>query len=123
MKTPKKSLLYCSLLAMQFGLQPILASMFTADGISKTSIVIATELGKILIALVAIFMGPSSEREKIHKNWSVSNSLKIAAVPATLYAIQNLMVQYAYVHLDSMTFNLFNQTKVRRICGNRNFLQ
>jgi hypothetical protein len=36
----------------------------------------------------------------------------VAALPATLYAIQNVFVQYGYVLLDSMSFNLLNQTKV-----------
>ena len=109
----KKSLFFCSLLALQFGLQPILASKFTAAGVSKSSVVIATELGKMLISAVAIFSGPKTERDNIIKSWSIVDSLKVAALPAALYAIQNLLVQYGYVLLDSMTFNLLNQTKVR----------
>jgi len=109
--TGQKSLFYCSLLALQFGLQPILASKFTASGVSKSSVVIATELGKILIALVSILGGPKADREKIASTWNIADSLKVAALPATLYAIQNLLVQYGYVLLDSMTFNLLNQTK------------
>lgn len=109
----QKSLLYCSLLALQFGLQPILASKFTASGVSKTSIVIATELAKIAIAAIVILSGPRAELEQIKQYWTLSDSIKVAALPATLYAIQNLLVQYGYVYLDSMTFNLINQTKVR----------
>ena len=109
----QKAVLYCSLLALQFGLQPIIASRFTASGVSKSSIVIVTELTKIFIAAVSVFGGPRQEREKIWKTWTLRDSLRVAAVPATLYAIQNLLVQYGYVLLDSMTFNLLNQTKVR----------
>lgn len=108
----QKSLFFCSLLALQFGLQPILASKFTAVGVSKSSIVIATEITKILIAIFTIMGGPSAEREKLFETWSILDSLKVAALPATLYAIQNLLVQYGYACLDSMTFNLLNQTKV-----------
>jgi hypothetical protein len=111
----KRSLFYCTLLAVQFGLQPILASRFTANDISKSSVVIATELGKMAIAFLAIFTGSKAERELIWKHWSIMDSLKVAALPATLYAIQNLLVQYGYVLLDSMTFNLLNQTKVKSI--------
>ena len=57
-------------------------------------------------------MEPISTREKLFSKWSFKDSLKVAALPAVMYAIQNLMVQYAYVLLDSMTFNLLNQTKV-----------
>ena len=89
---------------MQFGLQPMIASRFTASGVSKSSVVIATEMGKIIIAMFA-FMGESGEeREKVYKKWTLLDSLKVAALPATLYAIQNLFVQYGYALLDSMTF-------------------
>lgn len=108
----QKSLLYCSLLALQFGLQPIIASKFTASGVSKTSIVIATEVAKIVISFLTIMSGPRAELQRIRESWSLTDSLKVAALPATLYAIQNLLVQYGYVFLDSMTFNLLNQTKV-----------
>ena len=59
------SLFYCSLLALQFGLQPILASKFTASGVSKSSVVIATELGKIIIAFISIASGSKEDRNKI----------------------------------------------------------
>jgi hypothetical protein len=108
----QKGLVYCSLLALQFGLQPILASKFTSSSVSKSSVVIATELGKILIALTSIAGGPKADRQKIVQSWSIGDSLRVAALPATLYAIQNLLVQYGYIYLDSMTFNLLNQTKV-----------
>lgn len=108
----QKSLFYCSLLALQFGLQPIIASKFTASGVSKTSVVIATEITKIFIAILSLLSGPRAELVRIRETWTLSDSLKVAALPATLYAIQNLLVQYGYIFLDSMTFNLLNQTKV-----------
>lgn len=111
----QKSLLYCSLLALQFGLQPMIASRFTASGVSKSSVVIATELGKILIAIFTFVGESSTERQKIIETWSFKNSLMVAALPATLYAIQNVLVQHGYQLLDSMTFNLLNQTKVRLV--------
>lgn len=108
----KAALLYCSLLALQFGLQPILASRYTASGVSKSSIVIATEIGKIIIAFISIITGPKEDRQRIARSWNWVDSLKVAALPATLYAVQNVFVQYGYVLLDSMSFNLLNQTKV-----------
>ena len=107
-----QALLYCILLAFQFGLQPMVASRFTSSDISKTSVVVGTELGKIIIAFASIMSEPSKAREKIFGNWTLYDSVKVAALPATLYAIQNLFVQHGYVLLDSMTFNLLNQTKV-----------
>ena len=107
-----QALLYCILLAFQFGLQPMIATRFTSGNISKTSVVIGTEIGKIIIAFMSIMSEPSAAREKIFGDWTLFDSMKIAALPATLYAIQNLFVQHGYVLLDSMTFNLLNQTKV-----------
>jgi solute carrier family 35 (UDP-sugar transporter), member A1/2/3 len=107
-----QALLYCILLAFQFGLQPMIANRFTSADISKTSVVIGTEFGKIIIAFMSIMSEPSNAREKIFGDWTLFDSIKIAALPATLYAIQNLFVQHGYVLLDSMTFNLLNQTKV-----------
>lgn len=107
-----QALLYCVLLAFQFGLQPMIANRFTSGGISKTSVVIGTELGKIIIAFMSIMSEPSAAREKVFGDWTLRDSIKIAALPATLYAVQNLFVQHGYVLLDSMTFNLLNQTKV-----------
>jgi len=50
----KKGLLYCVLLALQFGFQPMIARKFTNPGVSKTSVVIATEFSKIVISLISI---------------------------------------------------------------------
>jgi UDP-sugar transporter A1/2/3 len=106
------ALIYCVALALQFGFQPILQARFIPRGASKTSIVIATEMSKILISIISIGgEGPKAIRSIISE-WSIVDSCKIALVPATLYAIQNLLVQYAYTVLDSMTFSLLNQTKV-----------
>jgi UDP-sugar transporter A1/2/3 len=107
-----QALLYCILLAFQFGLQPMIANRFTAGDISKTSVVIGTEVGKVIIAFMSIMSEPQTAREKVFADWNLVESIKIAALPAVLYAIQNLFVQHGYVLLDSMTFNLLNQTKV-----------
>ena len=104
---------YCVLLALQFGLQPTLVKTFTPNSISKKTIVITTEVSKILIT-VASLVGASSKKERaeIFKDWTIKDSLKQAAVPAILYALQNVLTQYGYSMLDSMTFNLLNQTKI-----------
>jgi UDP-sugar transporter A1/2/3 len=104
---------YCSLLALQYGLQPMISSSFSAPRISKASIVIGTEIGKILIAAASFaFFEPSGTFRSIISKWSLRDSLRIAFVPASLYAIQNMLVQYSYIYLDSMTFNVLNQLKV-----------
>ena len=107
------ALVYCALLAMQFGLQPTLVKSFTPAEISKKSIVIATEIAKIVITVVTILATETAEeRSKISGRWSLVDSLEQAAVPAVLYALQNVLTQFGYQLLDSMTFNLLNQTKI-----------
>ena len=44
-------------------------------------------------------------------SWTLKGSLATAAIPAAVYAVQNCLSQVAYVNLDSLTFNLLNQTK------------
>lgn len=105
------AIIYCVLLAFQFGLHPKLAKVFQNECVNKSSIVIITEFTKILIAFVTLPFETKEERLNIINSWSISNSLTIAALPAILYAIQNLTTQYAYQLIDPMTFNLLNQTK------------
>ena len=108
-----EAVLYCSLLALQYGLQPILASRFTSPTISKASVVIGTEIAKIIIAGSSISFGePRGTFKRILTHWSFTDSLKIAFIPASMYAVQNLLVQHGYDYLDAMTFNVLNQLKV-----------
>ena len=107
----KEGLLYCYLLALQFGLQPMIANRFIDPSVARSSIVVSTEITKIVIAFVSFTGQPSSSKKELYTKWSLMDSVKYAAFPATLYAIQNLCTQYGYKLLDSMTFNLLNQTK------------
>jgi solute carrier family 35 (UDP-sugar transporter), member A1/2/3 len=102
-------LFYCSLLALQFGLQPMISNRCTPPGASKISVVIATELEKIVIAFFALYLSPDDLK---NSTWTLRESLQIAAVPSAIYLVQNLCVQFGYDYLDSMTFTLLNQTKV-----------
>ena len=43
--------------------------------------------------------------------WNFSTWISVAAVPAALYAVQNLAALKAYQNLDALTFNVLNQTK------------
>lgn len=106
-----KAVFFCFLLALQFGLQPLIASRFINSNVSKSSIVFCTELEKIVIAVVSISMSPLEVKEKILNEFSVSSSFLLVALPAALYTIQNVMIQYSYTFIDSMTFNILNQTK------------
>jgi len=108
-----KGFFWCTILALQFGLQPIISTKFHKHRpISRSSIVVATELGKICMALSEFVTCSPEERAKWGNGWTLTSSLKVAAVPATLYAVQNLLNQNAKLALDAMTYNLMNQTKI-----------
>lgn len=117
-KRVSAALFYCSLLALQFGLQPLLGNRYISSDASRISIVVGTEIAKIFIALTSLFLETERSRSNIFSKWSIISSLKYAALPATLYAIQNLFIQYGYANLDSMTYNLLSQTKVQVIPQN-----
>ena len=106
------ALVYCALLSLQFGLQPITVVSFQDPNVSKTAIVMATEFAKIGLELILIFLEPVADRIKLSRSWSLSSSLSASAFPAVLFCIQNVLIQHAFRKLDSLTFNLINQTKV-----------
>lgn len=45
------------------------------------------------------------------QDWSIASWIRVAALPAGLYTIQNSAALLAYQHLDGITFNVLNQTK------------
>lgn len=105
-------ILFCVLLACQFGLQPILVKKFQSKEINPSSIVLTTELFKLIIVgvLLSTRESPSTLKE-IWSKLTITSSLKYSALPGLLYVIQNMMTQYGQQYVDSMTYNLLNQTK------------
>ncbi|KAM3568216.1 hypothetical protein VYU27_009657 [Nannochloropsis oceanica] len=103
---------YMALLALQFGMQPILVRAFIPKSTPKMPIVMATEAVKILLCAVGLLVTEKkSARDKMWATWTFRESLRLGAVPAALYALQNTMAQFGYQYLDSLSFNLLNQTK------------
>jgi len=106
-----KAVLYCTLLALQFGLQPMLFKKFSAPLASKNSLIVGTEFAKIIITAITLAKEGPEARQKIASTWSCTNYLQVAALPAALYALQNLLMLFGCDWLDAMTVNLLNQTK------------
>eukprot|EP00911_Craspedida_sp_UC1_P001143 UC1_evm1s859 len=97
------------LLSLQFAVQPFLTRSCVASDVHLETIVLATEVLKLTIAmLVLVTTGAFSS---CLKSWSPMTSLRDAGRPALVYAVQNQLLQLAYQHLDGLTFNLVNQTK------------
>ena len=96
------------LLAAQYGLQPFLTSYIPAS-VRRVSVVLAIELTKIIIS-VGCMLADGTLRRTI-STWTIrAGSLSVA--PAVIYAGQNVLLQIGYQHLDSVTFNCINQTKL-----------
>ena len=45
------------------------------------------------------------------KTWTIKESLRVAGLPASVYAIQNIFYLKGAQNIDGLTFNLINQTK------------
>ncbi|KAF4029797.1 Nucleotide-sugar transporter [Phytophthora infestans] len=98
------------LLAMQFGLQPILYKELAGEVKNRSVLVIACELCKLLLSLLTLLS--SGALGRVVKTWSLHDSLIASGLPACTYAVQNVLIQIAYQHLPSIVFNLINQTKL-----------
>ncbi|KAL2630860.1 hypothetical protein R1flu_015546 [Riccia fluitans] len=98
------------LLTLQYGAQPLLTQHFSGRSVIMTSVVLATELIKIFVAVVALTF--EGKLDSLKKEWSFADAMKGSALPATIYAVQNSLIQLAYRHLDSLTATMLNQTKL-----------
>ncbi|GKY90388.1 hypothetical protein MPSEU_000012800 [Mayamaea pseudoterrestris] len=104
-----KAFFYMTLLALQFGVQPILTRTFTSNQVIRTTVVLAQEAVKLVMAFG--MLNATGQIKKALQNWTLSSSVTVALVPATLYAIQNMCSLMAYQNLDALTYNVLNQTK------------
>lgn len=107
------AIIYMSLLALQFGIQPILVRKFTPQTIVRSSVVLVQEVMKFGIAGVIYFSGTGkSTKENDFKGWSVKTWVALAGLPAFLYTIQNVATLMAQQNIEALTFNVLNQTKI-----------
>jgi len=102
-----------ALLALQFGIQPILVRKFTPQTINRSSVVLIQEVVKFGIAGSMYWAGTGKEkRVKDFEGWSIKSWITLAGLPAFLYTIQNISSLMAYQNLEALTFNVLNQTKI-----------
>ena len=99
-------------LALQCGIHPFLATAFSPTDIPKAAIVLLTEATKLAITSAVIASWSHSRRVQAWSKWNIFESLQVAALPAILYSIQNVLIQIGYPNLDGITFSILNQTKV-----------
>lgn len=70
----RKALFYMSLLALQFGVQPILNQWYIPRGITKSTVILVQEVGKFFIASVMLSLSGSTAeavRGKLSKPGSI----------------------------------------------------
>jgi len=107
------AIVYMSLLALQFGIQPILVRKFTPQTIVRSSVVLVQEVVKFGIAGAIYFSGTGkSAREKDFEGWSIKTWIALAGLPALLYTVQNIATLMAQQNIEALTFNVLNQTKI-----------
>jgi UDP-sugar transporter A1/2/3 len=104
-----KSAYFLSLLALQFGLQPILTKKFTPNNIIRSTVVLAQDTSRFLICLLMIFL-TGNFNISVQK-WTLQQALLGAGIPSALYLVQNYCSLMAYQNLPPITYNILNQTK------------
>lgn len=105
---------------MQFAFQPLLTKWYIAPETIKSTVVLTCELLKLVTCLLVLALTgelsrapqPKSGSGEGPRPWRPIDTLWSAGPPALTYTAQNLLTQTAYQHLDGMTFNVINQTKI-----------
>ena len=109
---PARGWLFMGLLACQFGLQPLVTKRHVSAGADKVPLVLLCEILKCAVAsLLLVTEGGLAGRAAL-ASWTLRESLAGGAVPAAIYAVQNVCIQVGYQHTSGLLFNLLNQTKI-----------
>ena len=101
--------MYLALLAVQFGIQPLLTKAFTPQGIIRSTVVIAQDFLRFTTCFLVLRL--SGNWRTAVQGWTWQASLLAAGLPSLLYMVQNYFSLMAYQTLPPVTFNILNQTK------------
>ena len=101
---------FCVLLALQYALQPFL-KVYIAPETHKVSLVLGTEVAKILIAGAMIAVDGPGAFARTFANWT-PKAASLSVLPSLVYAAQNYLLVVGASSLDSVTFNCLNQSKL-----------
>ncbi|KAJ1490196.1 hypothetical protein T484DRAFT_1777724 [Baffinella frigidus] len=113
----RRGLFFGGLLALQFGVHPILVREFVSSDVHVSSTVLLQEAVKLCLSIGLFLLDSSANHRSIWKSLTLKESLEFAFVPAILYALQNLLIQSGVHHVPFITFNLLNQTKIIATAG------
>jgi hypothetical protein len=106
---PAISWWYLSLLALQFGCQPLLTKAYTPSNINRSTVVLAQDVVRFSVSCLCLFLGGSWSLATYQ--WTLSSAIVGAGIPAALYLVQNYCTIMAYQNLAPVSFNVLNQTK------------
>ena len=101
---------FCVLLALQYALQPFL-KVYIAPETHKVSLVLGTEVAKILIAGAMIAVDGPGAFARTFADWT-PKAASLSVPPSLVYAVQNYLLVVGASSLDSVTFNCLNQSKL-----------
>ena len=102
------------LLSLQFGLQPLLTKECVSKEVDKTVFVLALEMTKLLIGITILATSGSLRDEA--KRWTLGSSLSCAAVPAFIYAVQNVLIQIGLPVLSVDGYRIHSVKHWAQIC-------
>ena len=102
--------IFLILLALQFGLQPVFTKENVSPDADKVALVFLCEILKTIVAFLALF--GEGDIRSVLSTWSLKDAITGGAVPAGVYAVQNVFIQIGYQHSSGLMFNLLNQTKI-----------
>jgi hypothetical protein len=106
---PAISWWYLSLLALQFGCQPLLTKAFTPSNINRSTVILAQDVVRFSVSCLFLFLGGSWNLATYQ--WTLSSAVVGAGIPAALYLVQNYCTLMAYQNLPPISFNVLNQSK------------
>jgi UDP-sugar transporter A1/2/3 len=101
---------YLGIHAVQFGVQPLLAKSCIGKDVMYETLVLGAELAKVFGCLAMLQV--SGELREVFRGYSIWRAVVLCALPATTYLIQNYCIQVAYQNIDSIVFNILNQSKM-----------
>ena len=109
---PVRGWVFMGLLALQFGLQPLFSKANVSPEADKVPLVMLCELLKMLVAIILLVTEGGAEGMEAIRKWTLRGSLTAGAIPAAIYAVQNVFIQKGMQHCSGLIFNLLNQTKI-----------
>ena len=109
---PLRGWVFMALLALQFGLQPLFSKRHVSPGADKVPLVLLCELLKMCVACTLLVTEGGAEGQRALSRWRLRDALSGGAVPAAIYAVQNVCIQIGMQHCTGLLFNLLNQTKI-----------